>query len=513
VIPVLDARQMRAADNRAIRAGIPAERLMESAAAGLVESLQEQYPGWRRVLVACGPGNNGGDGLAAARMLARGGVSVSIFTLGDPQAYRGAAAANAERARAAGLDLQRLSGPRAAPAFRRALDDADGVVDALFGTGLTRALTGAGARAVESINRAGREVVAADVPSGLSSDTGELIGPSIRAQLTVAFAAAKYCHAFYPARERCGRLRVVPIGIPRRLLVSGTAGTSLVEAADLRRLLPPRRRDSHKGNFGRVAIVAGSRGKAGAAILAARGALRAGAGLVTVLCPETLEDIVVAALPEAMTKGLPEEKGAIAAAAAPSALEALEACDAAAVGPGLGTAPTTVTFLRKLLTSPTALVCDADALNAFAGHPGAFARRRRPTILTPHPGEAGRLLGTDSRRVQRDRPGTAQRLARRTRSVVLLKGAASLTANPAGQIRVNPTGSPLMSSAGSGDVLTGAIAALLAAGLDAEDAAYCGAFLHGSAGESLEAALGDAGLLAHELADALPFARDSLRGR
>jgi hydroxyethylthiazole kinase-like uncharacterized protein yjeF len=511
VIPVLDSRQMRAADNAAIRGGTTAERLMENAAAGLVESLQGQYPGWRRVVVVCGPGNNGGDGLAAARMLARGGVLVSIFTLRDPASYAGAARANADRARAAGLELVPLSGQRAALAFRRALEDSDGVVDALFGTGLTRSLTGAGARVVEAVNRSGRGVISADVPSGLSSDTSELIGPSIRADLTVAFAAAKHCHAFYPARERCGQLRVVSIGIPRRLL-SRLSRIGLVEGEDLRRLLPRRNRDSHKGDFGRIAIIAGSRGKAGAAVLAARGALRAGAGLVTVLCPESLEGILVAALPEAMTRGLPEQGGALAAAGTQTALEALAECDAAAVGPGLGTAKTTVTLLRSLLTASVPMVWDADALNAFAGRPAVFARRRKATVLTPHPGEAGRLLGTDSRQVQRDRLGAARRLARRTRSIVLLKGAASLTANPKGEVRVNPTGSPLMASAGSGDVLTGAIAALLGSGLGAEEAAYCAAFLHGAAGESLESAMGDAGLLAHELADAIPFARDALHG-
>ncbi len=502
---------MRAADRAAIGCGVSAGRLMENAAGGLVRALRNVYPGWKRVVVACGPGNNGGDGLAAARTLAGGGLSVSVFTLRDPASYRAAAADNASAARQAGLELVSLAEGRQETIFRRAMTDADGVVDALFGTGLSRPLSGGAARAVAAIVRSERAVVAADVPSGLSSDSGEILGPSVRAELTVAFAAAKHCHVFYPARERCGKLVVVGIGIPRRFLYQKKRGLFLVEVQDLWKRLPGRPPDSHKGDFGRVAILAGSRGKAGAAILAARGALRAGAGLVTVFLPRSLEESVVAGLPEAMTRGLPEEAGAISVEAAEEALEALKSFDAAVAGPGLGTVPPTVAFLRRILKARIPLVCDADFLNAFAGRPGVFARRPAATVLTPHPGEAARLLGTTSGKVQADRLSAARRLARRSRSVVLLKGAASLTAIPDGQVRVNPTGTPLLSTAGAGDVLAGAIGAFLAAGLEAPEAASAAAFLHGAAGERLAKALGDAGLLAGELADALPLVRRALR--
>jgi NAD(P)H-hydrate epimerase len=511
LIPVLDARQMRAADRRAIRSGVSAERLMENAAGGLVEAILETHPGWRRVVVACGPGNNGGDGLAAARMLARAGLSVSVFTLKDAESYGGAAAVNARRAREAGLTLARMAGPRGSGAFRRALDDADGIVDALFGTGLSRPLSGAAEKAVGAIHRSGRGVASADIPSGLSSDSGEIPGPCVRADLTAAFGAAKHCHVFHPARSLCGDLRVVPIGIPPRRLAGRRHSLWLLEETDLRRLLPARPADSHKGDFGRVAVVAGSRGKAGAAILAARGALRAGAGLVTVFCPASLETSVVGALPEAMTHGLPEQAGEVSRGAGTELAGAVEGFDAAAVGPGLGDGEAIAPFIRQVLKLPIPLVCDADALNAMAGRPGAWAKRRSATVLTPHPGEAGRLLGVSTQEVQRDRVAAATRLARRSGAVVILKGAASLIADPSGTVRVNPTGSPLMASAGAGDVLAGAVAALLAGGLRPVDAASCAAFLHGSAGELLAASLGDAGLLAHELADAIPLVRDGLR--
>jgi len=512
MIPVLDAREMRAADAAAIRSGVSADRLMENAAAGMVGVLRERFPGWRRVTVACGPGNNGGDGLAAARLLAGQGLGVAVFTLADADGYRGPAAANARRAREAGLELVPMAGRRGTLAFRRAVEDADGLVDALFGIGLSRPLRGQAAGAVEAINRGGRDVVAADVPSGLSADTGEMRGVCVCARLTVAFAALKRCHVFHPAREACGELRVVPIGIPRGILRRARRLT-LVEAADVLRALPRRRGDTHKGDFGRVAIFAGSRGKAGAAVLAARGALRAGAGLVTVFCPASLEETIVSALPEAMTRGLPEEGGAFRDAAAVEALALLEGFDAAAVGPGIGTAPGTRSFLRRLLAARLPLVCDADALNALAGRPGILARRRHATVLTPHPGEAARLLNTSVAAIQADRIGASRRLARRSRSLVVLKGAATLTAAPEGAVRVNPTGSPLMATGGSGDVLTGALAALLAGGLPAVDAASCAVFLHGAAGNALEASLGDAGLLAGELADAFPRARAALHSR
>ena len=511
MIPVLDARRMRAADRAAIRGGVPSDRLMENAARALVEELVFAWPDVERVVAVCGPGNNGGDGLAAARLLSQRGIPVAIFTLVDPDGYRGDAARNVSRARAAGLELTSLTRSGAGASLTRALSRAGAVVDALFGTGLTRALSGRAARAVHAINAAGRPVVAADLPSGLSADTGRLLGPAVRAGLTVAFAAAKPAHVFWPARGFCGRVIVRDIGIPRKTLLARAGNPGLVEARDVRAWLPARPGDSHKGTFGRLAVVAGSRGKAGAAVLTARGALRAGAGLVTVFCPASIESSIVANLPEAMTHGLPEEDGALAGAASDPLLHALEGFDAVVAGPGLGLARGTVRVVEAMMAARCPLVLDADALNAFAGRARRISRRRAPTVLTPHPGEAARLLGTTGGAVQKDRLAAVTKLARATGAVVILKGAASLTGAPSGRVTVNPTGTPLMSTAGSGDVLAGAAGALLAGGLNAERAAIAAAYLHGAAGERLSRTLGDAGLLAGELADALPLARAALR--
>lgn len=514
MIPVLDARGMHAADAETIRSGTASDDLMEAAAEALCETLGRVYPEWERVAVVCGPGNNGGDGLAAARLLAGRGVAVALFTLGLPARYTGDCASNLARALAARLTPISLAARGGFAALTRALADADGVVDALFGTGLSRALSGSALRAVRAINGAGRPVVSADVPSGLSSDGGALAGAAVRAGLTVAFGAPKLCHVLPPSSDLCGRVVVADIGIARAVLEKRARRMWLAEESDVRTLLPPRPLDSNKATFGRLAIVAGSRGKAGAAILAARGALRGGAGLVTVFCAESLEALVVGALPEAMTFGLPESGGALSERGAPALLRALAGFDAALVGPGLGTAPGTVRLLEEVLSrARLPIVADADALNAFAGRPAFFAKRRAATVLTPHPGEGARLLATSAAVIQADRLGAARELARRARAVAVLKGAGTLVAAPSGEVAVNPTGTPLLATAGSGDVLAGLIGALLAGGLAPRAAAVAGAWLHGAAAQSLEGRLGDAGLLAHETADAVPAVRAALRVR
>ncbi|MDQ2869202.1 MAG: NAD(P)H-hydrate dehydratase [Acidobacteriota bacterium] len=510
MIPILDARRMRAADAAAIRGGIRSSELMENAADALVDEIRERFAGWSRIVVACGPGNNGGDGLAAARLLAAGGASIALFSLNPPSGYRGDAKVNAGRAVDAGLEIVSLASRGGWTRFRDSLDACDGVVDALFGTGLSRALRGRAARAVAAIAGSARPVLSADVPSGLSSDSGSPPGVSIAAACTVALAAPKLCHVLPPARGRCGFVVVRDIGIPRPVLDRQRSRVRLVEREDVARLLPPRPLDSNKADFGRLAIIAGSRGKAGAAVLAARGALRAGAGLVTIFCPESIESIAVSAIPEAMTRGLPERGGALAPEAATILVKALAGFDAAVAGPGLSGGEGVRSALSAVLRLRLPLVCDADALNVFSGDPAAFSRRRASTVLTPHPGEAGRLLSLTSRQIQADRLAAATRLAKEARSIAVLKGEGTLTAAPTGRVTVNSTGTPLLSAPGSGDVLAGMIGAYLAAGMPAEDAAIAAVYVHGAAGQRLASVLGDTGMMAGELADALPGTRLAL---
>ena len=497
---ILGSAEMAAVDRAAQRkAKIPSRLLMERAAEGTVALAGEIFPGARRVAVLCGPGNNGGDGLAAARLFAAGGVAASIVLLEPPERFRGDALANWNAARE--REIPWSAGSRGG-ALARALGDADLVVDALFGTGLSRPLSGAARRMVESVDASGRPVLAVDVPSGLSGDRGDVFGPAIRARATAAIAALKRCHAIYPARALCGETAVVDIGIPDALLEVARHRFSMIGWEEIAPLFPRREPDAHKGDAGRVAIVAGSVGKAGAALLAALGALRAGAGLVTIACPASIEPRFLARLPEAMTLPLPDAGGALTPAAAGAVAALLESCDAAAVGPGLGTGDGARRTVAAVVASAVPALFDADALNAFPARPEAF-RRRAPTILTPHPGEAARLLGVSAAAIQRDRPAAAAAIARRARAVAMLKGAGTICASSAGNLWANPTGSPALAKGGTGDVLAGAGASFLAQGLEASDAAVAAAFVHGLAGEAAGAARGERGTLASEVADAV----------
>ena len=502
---ILTSAEMAAVDRAAQRKEkIPSLLLMERAAEGVADLVLAAMPDATRVAVVCGPGNNGGDGLAVARLLAAEGVSPRIFLLSGRKGLRGDPARNLSRAEAAGLGTADLASKAGWNEFRSAVSSVDVIVDALFGTGLSRPLTGLARKTVEAINGSGRPVLAVDVPSGLSGDSGDVGGPAIRADWTAAIAAPKRCHVLFPARSLCGEIAIVDIGIPDEVLETKAHRFAAVSADAIAPLFPRRPEDAHKGEFGHVAVVAGSRGKAGAALLCALGALRSGAGLVTIACPESIEPRFTAALPEAMTLPLPDESGALSARAERTLLDFLEKCDAAAVGPGLGTAPGTARLIASIVArAAVPAVFDADALNVFPGRPEVFRRRKAPTILTPHPGEAGRLLSKATEKIQSRRPESAAELARRAGAVAVLKGAGTLTADRTGRVWWNPTGGPSLAAGGSGDVLAGIGAALLAQGLDAVDAAVAAVFVHGLAGERA-AAGADRGIPASRIAAFVP---------
>jgi NAD(P)H-hydrate epimerase len=496
---LMGASGMRALDRHTIdRLGVPGEVLMESAGRAVVEAVLALAP--REVRVVCGGGQNGGDGLVAARHLHALGVRVRAALVAEP---RGEAAAQLARARAFGVPID---GADFAPPGEGGV-----IVDAVLGTGLSRAVEGAAADAIRRIGAAGHPVVAADLPSGIDADTGQVMGVAVRASVTITFGLPKPGLALEPGRSHAGRVRVARIGIADAapgVEPAAELWTSIAAAARL----PVRPRDGHKGTFGHVLVVAGSEGKTGAAALAARGATRGGAGLVTLACPAGLNDILEVKCTEAMTAPVPDTAERGLAGAAEDALLALAAeRDVVALGPGIGRSAETAALVRALckrLERP--LVLDADGLNAFAGDAAALRARPAPTVLTPHPGEAARLLGVTGAAVVGDRLGAARRLAAATGCVVLLKGAPSVIARPGEPPLVNPTGGPALASGGTGDVLTGLVAALLAQGLSAGDAAGLGAWLHGLAGDRIASARGPSGLVAEELADAVPEAVQAL---
>ncbi len=478
---VLNAEEMRAADTHAIQdLGIPSLVLMENAAAKVAEVVCARNPRPRPVCVVCGKGNNGGDGMAVARLLKQRGWNPVVLLLGRAGELKADPAENWRRAIEAGvpcLETEDLS------VLESHLSDCDLVLDALFGTGLTKPLEGIFSNAVQKINHSGREVLSIDVPSGVSSDSGDLPGPAIRAHVTVALAALKYCHVLSPACRMCGETYVVDIGIPTK------SATSIVRKEDLYRALPHRKPDTHKGSYGHAVIVAGSTGKSGAAYMAGKAALRSGAGLVTVVSPSEVQPVIATLGPEIMTEPSQGNPKYFDTKAGVDVLRILEGKSAVAIGPGIGTAEDTKAFFQQIVPAVRCvLVIDADGLN-LAARVMSVLRKRKPlsTLMTPHPGEMATLLGITTQEVQKDRIGAARKLAAETQSIVVLKGYRTVLADPEGLVRINLTGGPALASGGTGDILTGVLTGYLAQGLATMDAAICGVFLHGFVANLFEA--------------------------
>ncbi|MFN7977934.1 MAG: NAD(P)H-hydrate dehydratase [Vicinamibacterales bacterium] len=500
---VLTARQMREADRRTIdEIGLPSIVLMENAGRQVVaalESLVDDLPA-RRLAVVCGTGNNGGDGFVVARALFQRGHEPAVLLIGSAADVRGDARINLEVLGNLGVPVVEVADASSWELHGSLATGADVVIDALMGTGLSRALTGLHETIVADINASEAAVVAVDLPSGLSADTPDLIGPAIHASLTVTLGAPKVPLVLPPAEHLAGDVVVADIGIPVEVVDAADGPRlCLLTREYVRGLVAPRSAEAHKGDFGRVLIVAGSRGMTGAAALAARAALRAGAGLVTVATPASVQPIVAAMGAEFMTLPLPERDGAVAADAAAVVLAA--DADVIAIGPGLGRGPDVTAFVRTLLAEcDLPIVVDADALNACAGEPSwLMGRDDRPVVITPHPGEMARLIGADTDDVQANRLGVAREFAVRHHVTVVLKGYRSLVATPAGDVFVNPTGTPGMATAGSGDVLTGMLASELAQLLDPERAAQLAVYLHGLAGELADADEGDVAMVAGDI--------------
>jgi ADP-dependent NAD(P)H-hydrate dehydratase / NAD(P)H-hydrate epimerase len=444
-----------------------------------------------------------------ARWLKGAGHRVEVFLLAQPDELRDDAAIMLARARQRGIRPKVVEDDRALAA----LAGKDLVVNAILGTGARGELAPLHARAIEAINASGRPVVALDVPSGLPADGGAPPGPAVRATLTTTFAGIKRGLVAGPAVELAGRIAVVDIGVPAAEVARGVT-TFLIEPRDVAAHFPPRPREAHKGGFGHLLVVAGSVGKTGAAALAARAAMRAGAGLVTVATAESVQPVVASLILEAMSEAVPETPARSIALLARDRLgELAERRDAVALGPGLGLHEDTQALARSLVFEcPRPFVVDADALTALAGHlerlPGAPAAR----CLTPHPGEMARMLGVAVADVQRDRIATVRQFATAWHAHVVLKGATSVIGIPDGTVFLNPTGNPGMASGGTGDVLTGVLGAFLARGLTATDALAAAVYLHGLAGDVAAERQGEESLVASDVIEALPEAFRRTRG-
>ncbi len=509
---ILTGEQMRAADKHAIDVlGIPSLDLMEAAGAGIADELLRGVPDLaeRTVAVVCGKGNNGGDGLVIARHLAVARVPVYAVVLAEPDELSADAAVNLERARQESMDLECIADELGWERCLERIPERALVIDALLGTGIRGAVRGLTGRVIQDLTRKGFDVVSVDLPSGLDADSHQVLGPAIRAHTTFTLCRPKPALIFEPAALQAGEWHAIPIGIPDELVDMQDSKMIWQDAESVRGLLPTRNLDAHKGKFGHVLVVAGSPGRAGAAVLSARGALRGGAGLVTVACPASIRGEIAVQQAEVMTEPLLESsEGWLSAGSAARVQDLLGQRDTLAIGPGLGTDADTAKAVRLLaVAARRAAVIDADGLNAL--DPESLLTLRdaaAPRILTPHPGEAARLLGVTSREIQADRLGAVRNLAERSGAVVILKGHRTLIAKTDGSVAVNTSGNPGMATAGSGDVLTGILAALLARGLEPFDAARLGVFLHGDAGDRAAARLGQDAMTASDLLDDLPAA-------
>jgi ADP-dependent NAD(P)H-hydrate dehydratase / NAD(P)H-hydrate epimerase len=514
---ILTAAQMQDVDRATTeRYGVPSLTLMENAGRTVVKFLYQRFSPLEAqvIVILCGRGNNGGDGMVVARMLRELGVKPNVLLLADPERLRGDAEVNYNRLAQSGLPLT-VPDHASWEETKSKLGNASLVIDAILGTGLSKPLSGfllEVARDIPAVFPKSK-VVAIDLPTGVAADTGELIGECVRADASVTFTAPKVAHVFPPACEKVGEWIVRPIGTPAEALESNTEFfLNLLQPNDLEWLVRPRKLEAHKGNFGHVLVIGGSVGKTGAAAMAAKAALRAGAGLATVATPGSALPSIASLSMEIMTEPLPETaSGTISLKALKDGLlDALvEGKTVLAIGPGLGRDAETMELVREVVNRYNVpVVLDADGLNAFAGCIKTLRAGKRVRVLTPHPGEMGRLAGERTSEIIAHRLELAREFAREHGVQLVLKGFRTLIASPEGQVWVNPTGNPGMATGGSGDVLTGIAASLLAQYADHSPTEVTAAavYLHGLAGDIAARELGEASMIAGDILESLPGA-------
>lgn len=510
---LVTAKEMKALDVQAQNDyAMPGILLMDNAAQAVAEAVHEALTALEgeRVVIFCGGGNNGGDGLGAARWLQSYGVSVRAFVVGAAlDAVQGDAAMELAMFTKAGGRVEALSTEDDWVLAELAASKADVLVDALLGTGFHGELEGDVLRACELLNKSEKYILAVDVPTGVNADNGAVSENAVRADHTVTMALVKTGLLLYPGREYCGDIELADISMPVKLVEEYQSDKYRLTDEIVRELLPLRKANAHKGDAGRVVICAGSPGYTGAAALASDAAVKAGAGLVSLYTPLSSRDVLAIKLTEVMVHGLLERMpGILGGGAASDVASSAEAADVLAIGPGLGTSESTQEAVRTILQKiTTPVVIDADALTALAGHTEILAAMQAQKVLTPHPGEMARLTGLEIAEIEADRINIAKKYAEQWQAIVVLKGAPTVIGCPNGTVYVNSTGNSSLATGGSGDVLTGIIAGLAAQEISLQEAAICGVYLHGLAAELTGI---DIGLAAGELAALLPQAREQV---
>jgi NAD(P)H-hydrate epimerase len=512
---VATAEIMRKLDRKAIdEFGIPGLVLMENAARGTVGAMFRHFPDLvqKRVGILAGRGNNGGDAFAVARYLLNRGVPCQVYLFAPREEVKGDAAVNLEVLSRMGGEIFEILNMEEWQTQRGKVADSGLLVDGIFGTGLKGEVKGFFREIIEFANSLGRPMVAIDIPSGLDSDSGKVLGTCIRASLTVTFGLLKRGLLILPGAEFCGKVVLVDISLPRSSIDGMGIKDSLIEGADFLPLLPARDRIAHKGQFGHLLVLSGSVGKTGAAAMVCQGALRVGTGLITLGIPESLNPIMEVKLTEAMTEPLPETKEHTLSLTGHGRI--MDLCprkSALAIGPGLSLNAETARLVQRVVRSiQVPAVIDADGLSALTGKLDSFRKSPNELIFTPHPGEMARMLGTSVQEVQEDRIHAARQFAQKYGITLVLKGARSLVAGPAGDVFINPTGNPGMASGGMGDVLTGMIGGFLAQGLPSLEAAMLGVYLHGLVGDYVVHRKGERGIAATDLIEETPQVLRSL---
>ena len=507
---VATAEQMQELDRKAIEAyRIPGIVLMENAGRGATEVISNTFPDLQKMKIAivAGKGNNGGDGFVIARYLLNRRISVKVYLLADPKGLRGDAETNFQIFQRMKGEVISVPSSKDYQKVKKELEKFDLLIDAIFGTGLDAEVRGYYREVIDHLNTLQKPIVAIDIPSGLDANTGKPFGTAVRASLTITFGLPKIGHVISPGLDYVGKLKLVDIGLPKKLVEEERIQTYLLENDEIRGWLStPRRPDTHKGDYGHLLVIAGSVGKTGAAAMACEAALRIGAGLVTLAIPKSLNAIMEVKLTEVMTEPLPETpKQTLSLRAFSSILRLCENKKAVIIGPGIGTFKETQSLILKLMkTLNLPIILDADGLTALATQPKTLPTTNRSLILTPHPGEMAKLIRSTPKDVQEDRISISRNFAQSHHVHLVLKGHRSLIATPKGEVFINPTGNPGMASGGTGDVLTGMIGGLICQGFDILPSLQMAVYLHGLAGDEMAQELGEKSLIARDIIEKIP---------
>ena len=515
---IVDSDTMRRLDEKAIREyGISGVVLMENAGRGVAEIIERDFGGLtggdkprsyegRKVSIFAGKGNNGGDGFVVARHLLNKGFDVCVYLLAKPQDVKGDAKTNLNIWKKMGGESVSILSKNNIDKHKSAIRHSHLIVDAIFGTGLSADVKGIQRDVIEFINSLNKPIVAVDIPSGLNASNGRVLGSCVKATITATMAIPKIGLLIYPGADYAGRVEVVDIGMPRELLEDKKIPWELLDFEGIKKLLKPRHGNTHKGSFGHVFVLAGSIGKTGAAAMTSMGAMRSGAGLVTLGIPESLNQVMARKLTEVMTLPLAESaSGVCGYEAFDEIMKFIRDKEVVVLGPGLtAEEPVKKLVLKLIVASKIPLVIDADGVNCLSDNTNVLKKAKAQVIITPHPGEMARLIGSTAKDVQADRIGIASRFAKEHKIIVVLKGARTIIAEPSGRIFINPTGNPGMATAGTGDVLSGMIGGFIAQGYSPLDACNMAVYMHGLAGDEIAKKKGEIGMIATDLLNILP---------